>query len=113
MLLTNADKYCASDQPIEISAYIEGHCLKVTVTDYGPGIPDNQKESIFSRFERLEHGDKVAHRGWGLGLYFAKVMTEAQGGNLTLQSPVHQDVQHPGSCFTITLPLTEDVPEDA
>ncbi len=111
-LLTNADKYSDPDQPITIAAYTKDDCLKVTVTDYGPGIPDAQKKSVFSRFERLERGDKVAHRGWGLGLYFANALTEAQGGCLSLESPVCDDAQHPGSRFTITLPLTEDAPDD-
>ncbi len=111
-LLTNADKYSPPDTPVEITTYVDGHYLKVTVTDYGPGIPDEWSESVFNRFERIKQGDKVSHRGWGLGLYFARVLTEAQGGSLTLDSPVHPDASHPGSCFTITLPLTEDVPED-
>jgi signal transduction histidine kinase len=111
-LLTNADKYTPDQLPIDIAAYKEDHCLKVTVTDYGPGIPDGQKEMLFNRFERIERGDKVSHRGWGLGLYFAHALTEAQGGCLTLDSPVRHDTNHPGSRFTITLPLTKEVPED-
>lgn len=111
-LLTNADKYSDPDQPIAIAAYTEENCLKVTVTDYGPGIPDARKKAVFSRFERGERGDKVSHRGWGLGLYFANALTKAQGGHLKLESPIHRDARHPGSCFTITLPLAEDVPED-
>ena len=111
-LLTNADKYSPPDAPIEIAAYIANHCLEVAVTDYGTGIPEDKKKRIFARFERIERGDKVAHRGWGLGLYFASALAQAQGGRLTLKSPVRQHAQYPGSCFIITLPLTEDVPED-
>lgn len=111
-LLTNADKYSDPEQPIAIAAFTEDNYLKVTVTDYGPGIPDAQKKAVFSRFERLERGDKVSYRGWGLGLYFAKALTKAQGGHLTLESPIHPDARCPGSRFTITLPLAEDVPED-
>ncbi len=111
-LLTNADKYSPPDAPIEIAAYTADHCLKVAVTDYGPGIPENKKKSIFARFERIERGDKVTYRGWGLGLYFADALTHAQGGCLTLESPVRHHAQRPGSRFIITLPLTEEVPED-
>lgn len=111
-LITNADKYSDPDQPIEIAAYTEADCLKVAVTDHGPGIPDSQKKRVFARFERLERGEKVSHHGWGLGLYFANALSEAQGGRLTLESPVHEDSRRAGSRFTITLPLAEEVPED-
>ena len=111
-LLTNADKYSDPDQPIAISAHTEDSNMKISVTDYGPGIPNVQKKAVFTRFERGERGDKVSNRGWGLGLYFANALTEAQGVCLTLESPIHQNAQRPGSRFTITLPLTEDVPED-
>lgn len=112
-LLTNADKYSDISQPITISAFTEDNCLKISVTDRGPGILDEQKKrAVFERFERGEKGEKVSHRGWGLGLYFAKALTEAQGGCLSLTSPVFPNSPNPGSSFTITLPLTEDVPED-
>lgn len=110
-LLTNAKKYSPPDMPVDISANIDDHCLKVSVTDYGPGIPAKQQEVIFNRFERLKQRDKRLPQGWGLGLYFARALTEAQGGCLTLESPAHSDPDHPGACFTITLPLTEEVPE--
>lgn len=111
-LLTNADRYSPPDAPIHIAAGADDDCLKISVTDYGPGIPDEQKEAVFARFKRIERGDKVSHRGWGLGLYFARALTEAQGGCLTLESPAHHSASRPGSRFIITLPLTEDVPED-
>jgi signal transduction histidine kinase len=111
-LLTNAEKYSPPDAPVDISAGINDHCLNVSVTDYGPGIPAGQQEVIFNRFERFKQSDKALQPGWGLGLYFARALTEAQGGYLTLDSPVHSDPDRPGARFTITLPLTEEVPED-
>jgi len=44
-------------------------------------------------------------------LYFAKKLTEAQGGALTLRSPCWSDPYAPGSAFTIRLPLAADSPE--
>ena len=111
-LLTNADKYTPATAPVDIAAYVADHCLKVSITDYGPGIPPDQQAQLFDQFFRQERGDKVSSRGWGLGLHFAKALTEAQGGCLTLTSPAHHDPSAPGARFTITLPLTEEVPED-
>jgi signal transduction histidine kinase len=111
-LLTNAEKYSPPDAPVDIAAGIKDHCLKVSVTDFGPGIPASQQEIVFNRFERLNENDKELRQGWGLGLYFARTLTEAQGGCLTLVSPVHSDSDQPGTRFTITLPLTKEVPED-
>jgi signal transduction histidine kinase len=111
-LLTNANKYTPVTAPIDIAARMDDHCLKVSITDYGPGIPANQQAQLFDQFYRQERGDKVSTRGWGLGLHFAKALTEVQGGCLTLTSPAHSDPAAPGTRFTITLPLTEEVPED-
>ena len=111
-LLTNADKYTPATAPVDIAIYVQDHCLKVSITDYGPGIPADQQAQLFDQFYRQERGDRVSSRGWGLGLHFAKALTEAQGGCLTLTSPAHPDPAVPGARFTITLPLTEEVPED-
>ena len=111
-LLTNAEKYSPPDAAVDISAGIKDQCLKVSVTDHGPGIPASQQEVIFNRFERLNQNNKELQQGWGLGLYFARTLTEAQGGCLTLTSPAYSEPDHPGTRFTITLPLTKDVPED-
>ncbi len=112
-LLINADKYTPPTTPIDIAVLVEEHCLKIMLTDYGPGVPMDAQGKIFERFYRQENGDQVSNRGWGLGLYFAKALTEAQGGCLKITSPVHASSQNPGSCFRITLPLTEEVPDDA
>jgi K+-sensing histidine kinase KdpD len=70
------------------------------------------QNQIFKRFQRIERGELINTEGWGLGLYFAKYLTEAQGGQLTVQSPIY-DEEAPGAAFTLTLPITKDVPEDA
>lgn len=111
-LLTNVDKYTPPKSPVELTAVVNDHCLHIMVTDFGPGVPPAYQETIFDRFRRRQEGDRLVHRGWGLGLYFARKLTEAQNGRLTLVSPVHDDPDVPGSRFIITLPLTEEVPEN-
>ncbi|MBW8011884.1 MAG: hypothetical protein FVQ83_11705 [Chloroflexi bacterium] len=112
-LLSNADKYSPPEAPIEIKVKMEGENLSILVTDYGPGIPTQMQDKIFKRFLRLESGDRVETQGWGLGLYFAKALTEAQDGKLSLQSPLDSNGEVKGSMFTINVPIAKEVPEDA
>ncbi len=111
ILIDNADKYTPPSMPIEIGAVIEpSHpgFLTLTITDYGPGIPVDVQDKIFERFFRYESPTHTSTPGWGLGLYFAKILTEMQAGSLTLRSPVHRDVQRPGAQFILTLPIVEE-----
>jgi len=111
-LFSNADKYSPPGKPIEVSTHLSDGFMDITITDHGPGIPAEMQNQIFKRFQRLERGDRIRTEGWGLGLYFAKYLTEAQGGQLKVQSPIY-DEEAPGAAFTLTLPITREVPEDA
>ena len=83
------------------------------MSNHGEGIPLDMQAQIFERFNRLERGDRISTKGWGLGLYFAKELTEAQGGKIFVKSPVYDNTETPGTAFTITMPVTGEVPEDA
>lgn len=75
------------------------------------GIPNDMQQKIFERFQRGQSGES-APPGWGLGLYFAKKLTEAQNGLLTLHSPACPERDAPGSSFSITMPIAADAPEE-
>ncbi|MFA5872925.1 MAG: ATP-binding protein [Anaerolineales bacterium] len=111
-LLFNADKYSPVEKPIEIKVQISAGNVSVDVIDHGMGIAPEMQEKIFERFQRGQIGES-ATPGWGLGLYFAKKLAEAQGGALTLQSPRWPDADAPGSTFTVTLPIATDAPEES
>jgi signal transduction histidine kinase len=111
-LLRNAQKYAPPNSAVELSATVQDGALQIGVTDHGPGIPLAEQSHIFERFYRLHNRSERKARGWGLGLYFARVLVEAQGGTLTLQSPIYPDPEAPGSCFTVTLPIAEEEPEN-
>jgi signal transduction histidine kinase len=66
----------------------------VTVRDFGPGIPPDQRDRIFERFARLNTGMP----GSGLGLAIARSIVEAHSGRLTL------DDVAPGASFTARIP---------
>lgn len=111
-LLFNADKYSPVEKPIEIKVEICDGNVSVGVIDHGKGIAPDMQEKIFERFTRGQIGES-GPPGWGLGLYFAKKLAEAQKGALTLQSPSWPDAASPGSTFTVTLPIATDVPEES
>ena len=72
--------------------------VTVSVHDTGPGIPEDQRRSLFREFTRLESGSQKA--GAGIGLAISKRIAHALGGDITLESEVGR-----GSTFTLWLPL--------
>jgi len=68
--------------------------VRLHVTDHGPGIPESQRESMFTAFQRL--GDYDASAGLGLGLAIAQGFTEAMHAQLTPS-------QTPGGGLTMTI----------
>jgi two-component system, OmpR family, sensor kinase len=78
-LLANAVEYTPDTGRIAVSVSCEGDAVLTAVEDNGPGIPEDSRELIFERFERLE-ADDAAHPGTGLGLYIVRSIVEAHGG---------------------------------
>ncbi|NNC13928.1 HAMP domain-containing histidine kinase [Planctomonas sp. JC2975] len=76
----------------------------VTVTDDGPGIPDDLQPTLFERFARGD-SSRSRHTGsTGLGLAIVRAVAVAQGGSVEVDS-------EPGrTCFTVRLPLDESTP---
>jgi signal transduction histidine kinase len=73
--------------------------VEVSVSDRGPGIPSEQQRLIFEKFGRAKLGDKTKP-GTGLGLFIARSIAEAHGGEILVEStPDH------GATFILSLPL--------
>ena len=99
-LVSNACSYTPAGGSIVISVRRVDSMLQTDITDTGIGIPRNQMDRIFERFERGEH-DLVRQRsGTGLGLPIAKSIVEMHGGRIWVESKVDQ-----GSTFSFTLPI--------
>ncbi|MBE3577205.1 MAG: sensor histidine kinase KdpD [Limnochordales bacterium] len=82
-LLDNAVKYSPSGSAIEVSAAVDQQHpthVRVTVGDYGPGIPPEDLERIFERFYRLKRPGQAV--GTGLGLSICRGIVEAHGGRI-------------------------------
>lgn len=96
-LLTNAMKY-GKQKPIDVKVEKTNSTGKVTITDYGIGITEKQKEKIFLLFERgVRDGQK---NGLGVGLYITNQIVKAHKGKLHLESK-----EGKGSTFCLELPL--------
>jgi len=72
--------------------------LLVSVTDSGPGVPDEHKTRIFEKFHQVKKGKKIAGQGVGLGLAICKTIIEAHQGSIWVE-----DNPTGGSVFSFTL----------
>ena len=97
-LIENAIKYSGEDVVITICAELIADGIAVTVADNGFGIALSDQNKIFNRFYRGS-ASKTEIPGIGLGLAYVKLLVEAHGGNVSVESSVGH-----GSKFTIKLP---------
>lgn len=111
-LLRNADKFSPPGRPVEIIVEADEQTLSVEIRDHGPGIPPELQEKVFERFQRGTN-EESGPGGWGLGLYFARRLTAAQNGTLTLRSPCWPDPDAPGAAFKVTMPLAMEPPDES
>lgn len=80
-LLTNASKYSPPGATITVELAQKEDCLRVAVSDEGPGIPPAERDNLFHRFVRLDSVDREQY-GIGLGLYVVKTVVEAHNGRV-------------------------------
>jgi two-component system sensor histidine kinase KdpD len=77
---SNALRFAPDDAPPLITGSSHGYDVQLRVIDRGPGIPAEDREAVFTPFQRL--GDDDPRTGIGLGLALARGLTEAMGGQL-------------------------------
>jgi PAS domain S-box-containing protein len=100
-LVDNALKY-APEGEVSVEARRADGRLEVWVRDHGPGMPSNMLEAVFDKFERVNDADNRAVYGHGLGLYIARRLLIAQGGDI-----IAANAAGGGACFTFWLPVFE------
>jgi signal transduction histidine kinase len=103
-LIDNARKYArdAADRRIWVWAKPgAGNSVMIEVEDRGPGVPANERRSIFKPFRRGEQADSTSG-GAGLGLALAKSWAEVLGGKLSYR-PADGGT---GACFRLELPMS-------
>jgi len=101
-LLTNAAKF-TDHGSITLRAWSADRQVFVSVVDTGRGIPVEDQQRVFERFERGVDQDGLHANGIGLGLSLTKEFVEMHGGQIWVQSEPGE-----GSVFTFSLPLESD-----
>ncbi|TAK35777.1 MAG: PAS domain-containing sensor histidine kinase [Chloroflexota bacterium] len=97
-LISNALKYSPPDTEVVIRAARSGDRATFSIADRGEGIAPEDLAHIFERFYRTKGTRKA--EGLGLGLYITRMLVEAHGGQIWVESVLGQ-----GSTFYVALPL--------
>jgi len=86
---------------------VDGH-FNVSVTDTGPGIPEEHQARIFEQFHQVDSSNTEAKGGTGLGLAIAKQIVEVHGGPIWVESTLGR-----GSTFQMDLPARPELGKGA
>ncbi|WP_126454662.1 sensor histidine kinase [Sulfuriflexus mobilis] len=100
-LLSNAAKYGADEDTVEIQITRRANHVRVSITDHGDGIPGNLKERIFDSFTQADNSSSRKIAGTGLGLNIAKHIIEEHHGTLDFESLDN------GTCFYFELAVID------
>ncbi|MCX5741714.1 MAG: ATP-binding protein [Proteobacteria bacterium] len=95
-LVDNAIRHAPEASIVRTTAIRQGDHVEIRIADSGPGIPSDQRTTVFERFQRS--GDHATRSNRGLGLAFCKLAVEAHGGTIWVEDGA------PGAVFCVRLP---------
>jgi len=98
--LSNAAKFSPEGGQVEVVVQRRGARVRVSVRDYGPGIPDAFRGRIFEKFSQADSSDTRQKGGTGLGLAISRELIERMGGAIGYDS-----VPGDGATFWIEVPI--------
>ena len=107
-LIGNALKYTPRGGQVRVHVTVNTTDIRVEVTDNGPGIPEEMRANLFSKFYRAERSMIAGTRGTGLGLFISKTIIELQNGTIGVTANSGD-----GSTFYFTLPIYQAERDDA
>jgi two-component system phosphate regulon sensor histidine kinase PhoR len=99
--LDNANKYSPAAPDIRVATKDHSGSLIVEISDRGIGIAAEDQKRVFEKYFRVHTGNLHDVKGFGLGLSYVKLITEAHGGDVTLESTPGQ-----GTTVRLRLPLS-------
>ncbi len=102
-LIDNAIEYTPKGGEVTICLKSDKKEIEFSVQDTGIGIPENQKERVFTKFFRAANAMRIQTEGTGLGLFITKNIIEAHKGRIWFQSKEGE-----GTTFYFTLPIAEE-----
>jgi signal transduction histidine kinase len=103
-LLGNAFKFTDAEGRVTFTVEPESEDIRVTVTDSGPGIPQEDLPFIFERYYKGNDG-RGERQGTGLGLAIARGIIEKHGGRIWVENR-----SEAGACFVFRIPASSPVP---
>jgi signal transduction histidine kinase/DNA-binding response OmpR family regulator len=99
-LISNAIKFSREDSEVEVgAALVDAARVKVWVRDNGVGIAANEIGRVFEKYRQGNNVKHSTHRGTGLGLVICKMIVEAHGGRIWVES-----FEGRGTTFSFSLP---------
>jgi len=106
-LIANASKYSPEATTVTVATATRDGFVRVTVSDEGPGIPEDERARLFQRFFRSREVRDQAG-GIGLGLTICRAIVHAHGGEIEVESEVGR-----GTSVHFTLPKARQLAEEA
>lgn len=81
--ISNAMKYSPDGGKVQVRSRVKNGFVEVSVTDQGPGVPSQMRETVFEKFKQVNTSDRK--RGFGLGLAICKSIIEQHGGQIGVE----------------------------
>ncbi|MCH7872865.1 MAG: HAMP domain-containing protein [Planctomycetes bacterium] len=103
-LMSNAIKFTPRGGAVSLALEcMDGRSFRLAVSDTGPGIPEDQRDAIFEKFEQLDASKTREYEGTGLGLAITKELATMLHGTVHLE-----DGDRQGATFVVHLPVSFD-----
>lgn len=103
-VLSNAVKFSDGAERVEISLMTHGDQARLSIRDFGIGIPDNAHATVFGRFNQIDSSDHRRFEGTGLGMNISHDIIKAHDGQLHYESVLGE-----GTDFYIDIPLSSTI----
>ena len=107
-LLSNAAKFSPEGENVEIAVTRQNGTARVSVSDHGPGIPEEFRDNVFAKFTQADSSDTRKAGGTGLGLNISKTIVDKHGGTIGFDTEAGV-----GTTFYFELPIFDEAAQAA